>query len=283
MLKILFIIKIHIFHEKEVLITLKILFLGTGAADWNINNRNENEEFRRFSSALIEDNLLIDPGPHIFDYAEKNNCPNIFDNVKNIIVTHSHYDHFCSQSVKRLCAKTGCKLWGDNADMRKLMRDLSPDSYESIPFYPLEIKSTFAISENCSVIPLRANHATDDKDETCLNYIIEYNGKRIFYGLDSGWIMYENWLVMQKYKFDALIFEATIGDVEGDNRVFGHNNLKMVEIMTQTFRTQNILNDNAKIIVSHMARTLHTPHAQLVKRLEPLNIIPAFDGMEIEI
>ena len=57
---------------------MELLFLGTGAADWNISKRVEGEFFRRFSSALVDGALLIDPGPHIFDFAEKNGTPELF-------------------------------------------------------------------------------------------------------------------------------------------------------------------------------------------------------------
>ena len=40
---------------------MELLFLGTGAADWNISKRVEGEFFRRFSSALVDGALLIDP------------------------------------------------------------------------------------------------------------------------------------------------------------------------------------------------------------------------------
>ena len=39
---------------------MELLFLGTGAADWNISKRVEGEFFRRFSSALVDGALLID-------------------------------------------------------------------------------------------------------------------------------------------------------------------------------------------------------------------------------
>ena len=44
---------------------MKITFLGTGAADWPAEKTENLTEFRRFSSALIDDILLIDPGPQV--------------------------------------------------------------------------------------------------------------------------------------------------------------------------------------------------------------------------
>ena len=44
---------------------MKITFLGTGAADWPAKKTENLTEFRRFSPALIDDILLIDPGPQV--------------------------------------------------------------------------------------------------------------------------------------------------------------------------------------------------------------------------
>ena len=38
-----------------------------------------------------------------------------------------------------------------------------------------------------------------------------------------------------------------------------------------------------RFAISHMARTLHTPQEQLEKRMEPYEILVAYDGLEIEI
>ena len=47
---------------------MKILFLGTGAADFP---SEKCENFRRTSSALIDDIILIDPGPWVLDAIEE--------------------------------------------------------------------------------------------------------------------------------------------------------------------------------------------------------------------
>ena len=44
---------------------MKVLFIGTGAADWKIEKRQDGEFWRRFTGNMINDDLLVDPGPHI--------------------------------------------------------------------------------------------------------------------------------------------------------------------------------------------------------------------------
>ena len=91
---------------------MKIEFLGTGAADWKIERRKEGEFWRRFSSVLVDGELLIDPGPHIFDYAEKMGKPDMFCGVKAMILTHSHSDHLNVKAACRIHEMTGAMLYG---------------------------------------------------------------------------------------------------------------------------------------------------------------------------
>lgn len=261
---------------------MKLEFLGTGAADWNIKNRVEGAEFRRFSSALVDGELLIDPGPHILDYAEKSGQPDLFAGVKNIIVTHSHGDHFTPVIVQRLCVGRPCTLWADGTVIRPLMAALGTETAQQIDFRPLTPRRPVPVGDYV-ITPLRSNHATDNPGEQTLNYIVERASKRFFYGLDSGWIMYDSFCELRKYRFDAMIFEATIGDVPDDDRIFGHTSLDMIEIMLRSLRRQPCLDEASAVYISHMARTLHTPHAQLVERCRPLGVTPAYDGMIVEI
>ena len=45
---------------------MKITFLGTGASDWS-PKKPETEEHRWLSQVLINNDLLIDPGPSVPD------------------------------------------------------------------------------------------------------------------------------------------------------------------------------------------------------------------------
>ena len=120
---------------------MELLFLGTGAADWNISKRVDGEFFRRFSSALVDDALLIDPGPHIFDFAEKNGTPELYRNVRSVAVTHSHGDHLNAESVKRLAAAGGLTVYCDPAVEKKL-RDAGVSGVDFVPLTPFESVTT---------------------------------------------------------------------------------------------------------------------------------------------
>lgn len=226
---------------------MKITFLGSGAADWPIEKSEDMAEFRRLSSALIDDVLLIDPGPQVIETLTESGR-----NVKNIqyiINTHKHFDHFCVQTLHDLEAN-GATFY-----------DFSDGEIKTIGDY--------------TVSAYKANHSTC-KD--AVHFIITNGEKTLFYGLDGAWLLYDEIQAIQEYKPDFAVFDATIGDIYGDYRIFEHNNLNMVLEMKKSLE-----NYIGRFCISHMARTLHTDHKTLSKRMAEYNIITAYDGLEIEI
>lgn len=261
---------------------MKLLCLGTGAADWNEKNRVPGEEWRHFTSTLIDGTLLIDPGPHIFRFAAEQGTPELFDGVTDILVTHSHGDHFSPKTVAALFEKKPRHLIGGFGCMQKL-REYNPflaarvDFTEQKPF-----DGTSAAGFEIYALP--ANHSTDIPDEIPLHYILQKDGKSLYYGLDGAWMLRESWNAFCKWAhFDAMILDTTMGDGQGDFRIFEHNNIRMVEEMVQTFRKLGILGENSAVFADHMAKTLHTDHETLKARLAPSGIVPCYDGMEIEV
>lgn len=266
---------------------MELLFLGTGAADWDLAQRREGEFFRRFSSLLIDGTLLIDPGPHIFDYAECAGEPQLFAGVRAVAVTHSHADHVNAASLLRLAgiaAERGqgrLAVYCDAAVMDMLIgRGISADMVEYTALVPFE---EYRAAEGYTIIPCRSNHGVYLPGECTLNFIIKKDGRAIFYGLDSGWIMYDTWQVIKRERPNAVIFECTLGNCPGDDRMFGHTGIPMLKIMIETMRAQHGPADDAAYYTSHMARTLHGTHRQLERRLRPLGVVPAYDGMRVSV
>lgn len=225
---------------------MKITFLGTGAADWNFQKHKDLDGFRRNSSLLIDDCLLIDPGadvPNALSTFEKN-----ADEIKYIINTHAHYDHYNEQTLSYLS-----------------------DAH----FFSMNAGEVRSIGKY-TVTALHANHSTCERG--AVHFIVSDGEKRLFYGLDGAWLMYDEVSAIKDDGIDLAIFDATIGDVPGDYRIFEHNNLNMVVEMKTSLEKYI-----KRVFISHMARTLHASHDELVDRMKPHGIEVAFDGCEIEI
>ena len=137
---------------------MQLCFLGTGAADWDAPRPDG--EYRRYSSALIDDCLLIDPGPTVFAAAEV--CAADLRRVRFVLNTHPHSDHFCAATLERL------EAFGAR-------------------FVPLSAGETVVLNDYV-IEAHRANHATSVE---AVHFLIEAGGKRLYYGLDGAWLLYE--------------------------------------------------------------------------------------------
>jgi phosphoribosyl 1,2-cyclic phosphate phosphodiesterase len=222
---------------------MKILFLGTGAADFP-ERREGITGFRRTSSALINNELLIDPGPWVIDAIKEFNVD--ASKIKYIINTHTHCDHFSKEALSYLCT-------------------------QGAEFIRTEECGAIRIGEY-EIEVLKGNHTVPVS-----HFIIKHKGKCLFYGLDGAWLQYEEIEAIWKNKPDLAVFDATVGFISQDYRLFEHNNLNMVIEMKKS-----IGKDIKKYVISHMAYTLHTDHDTLSKEMEKHDIITAYDGMEIE-
>ena len=269
---------------------MKLTFLGTGAADWDINAYVPGQCHRRFSSVLIHSeamagDLLIDPGPHIFHFAEQNGTPALYDNVRNVLVTHTHADHFTPETVERLCAGRDCTLWGDPVCMKKLIHSLGAERASRIRFVETTVCRPFPyMIGGYTVYAMRSNHDSGDPTETTRLYVIGDGERMLYYGCDSAWIPTASWNVIKDLPLNVMVLEATCGETaRNDWRIFEHNTLEMLELMLTTFRKYHYFAPDVRFYTSHMARTLHTDHETLKAYLAPLGVTPAYDGMVIDV
>ena len=261
---------------------MELLFLGTGAADWSPKHKG-GKLYRRLSSALVNDDLLIDPGPCIYDLAEEIGNPDLFKNVKNVILTHSHSDHFNAQTLLRITRESNHRVcfWAQKAAYEKLLAGAKKG--DDLPFYhPMDPYKTEKVGDY-EVIPCYANHGDLPEGEIPLNYIVKDGERSFFYGTDSGWLIYPTYQMIKKVKPNALIFECTTGYAPGDERIFGHTNIAMIGIMMESIVAQKATADDCKYYATHMARTLHGSHEDTAERLAPFGVTPAYDGFRIEI
>lgn len=224
---------------------MKLLFLGTGAADWPQEKPSDQTEHRRFSSALIDGTLLIDPGPQVPKALREQNIPP--SDIRFVINTHRHSDHFSDQTLAMLKAA-------------------------GAQFVPIAAGETQQIGRY-TISAYRANHGTVTE---AVHFIITDGERTLFYGLDGAWLLYEEVQAIKAAKPDLAVLDATIGFVEGDYRIFEHNDLTMVLQMQKTLAPYI-----GRFCISHMAYTLHTDHGNLTEAMRPYDILVAFDGLEV--
>ena len=260
---------------------MKLLCLGTGAADWDPKSASADPAFRRLTAALVNDDLMIDCGPCVHEFAETFGYDGLYRSVTSILVTHSHGDHFNADAAARIAAQADAPVtvYGD-----PVVGTLLPLS-EKLRFVPLAIGAQMQIGRY-TVTALAANHSTAYPEEQPLHYVIEDSAedKRMFWGCDGAWLYNRTYHAIKNLKFDALVFDCTVGDLENDFRSFEHNNIRMIdELLKSLVGYHHILKENGQVYANHMARTLHTDHAHLTARLAPLGVVPMHDNMRITV
>ena len=255
----------------------ELLFLGTGAADWDIKEKKKGEFFRRNSAVLLNNDLMIDCGAHIFDFAEDYAKPELYESVTDIIITHYHSDHFRAESVKKIAESRKIRVMGDS----RVKADLADcENIEFITAEPFVEQKMGAYT----ILPMLANHELVAMgDKFAFHYIITTpDEKVIFYGCDGAWLLRPTWNAMIKYKFDMMVFDCTAGDYD-DWRLFEHNTIPMLRIMTKEIKEKELVKDGGRLIASHLARTLHKGHEETAEILKKLDMETAYDGMVAKI
>ncbi len=262
---------------------LRVRFLGTGAADWK--GPDDRGEYRRLSSVLLDNRILIDFTPTDADMLPEGCKPEC------IFYTHSHADHYNPEALLKLGVPTAYlgKTWISKA--WKGFADASAKTGVPVPeIVPLTIGET-VVCGDIAITALPANHAID-ATEQALIYLIEKGPTRILYATDTGGIMGVaariagiDPHVKKGTPITGLIMEATMGmgdKGDEDYRLFTHSSVNTVHRTVKMLlrRERLLLKDGESVYLTHLARTLHPTQAELDANL-PAPLKAAYDGLEV--
>ena len=253
----------------------ELLFLGTGAADWTMEDKVPGKEFRRNSAALLDKTVMLDCGSYIFDFLQDSGDETLYDNVTDILITHNHKDHVHAESVRALADKQPIRVGCDKAVMEKIGAHENIAYIKLSPFHKVQMGAYI-------VTPILANHDNvADGENFSFHYIIETpDGKKLLYATDGAWFLRPSWEEMKQHKLDLAVLDCTVGDFH-DWRVFEHNTIPMLREMVQEMNNMEMMSENGKIIATHLARTLHEPHEVTAEILKEFGMETAYDGLHV--
>ena len=105
---------------------------------------------------------------------------------KNVIISHSHYDHLDSESIRRLPADTRVYV---PLGLKTLMNDLGKQDVVEMDWW-----QAVSCGDRCEVICLPAQHwsrrINQDTDTTLwASFLLVTPGRKIYYGGDSGYFI----------------------------------------------------------------------------------------------
>jgi hypothetical protein len=261
---------------------MELLFVGTGAADWPSEYVAERSsamrgEVRGYASILVERRILVDCGATVPTALRLLGVP--LEQISDVLITHTHGDHLDAAALAEVAGARPTsgplRVWADVGAVEQLPKSGHLDVRRLVPGAPAEVAGII-------VTPLIANHQASAAEQA-LHFRLEHNGVRCLYATDGAWLLKEAWLALRGQPLDALVWDATIGDAVGDWRIFEHNSVDMIRVMLQTLRVEGVVDAHTRILLTHVARTLCAPHAQMAARLAPEGLVPAHDGMLVEL
>jgi len=281
-----------------------IQFLGSGAGDFNgVYTRAPDGKYTtevsepdprdiRQASALY-----LAPGTLIDFYAPSQLAVHAIPEarVRNLLITHTHRDHFQPLAIQALAARLPHPLtaYGSIAvqhaldfaaayrwdDVAKVF--VRHNAAPRIPVRVLPPGDPFVL-DGVTVTPVLANHMIDKQhlnlEQQALNYVIQRAGRTLFYGVDSSYLLPATFDLLSSFQFDIVILDATFGDSEIDPAHSGHQNFAMLDHTIARFRQTHLLRPGALIVAQHLYKEIR-PHREVASRLLEKGITLAYDGL----
>ena len=256
---------------------MKILFLGTCACDYSIKLKTEFvDEFdfnaRRSSSMLLNGRYLIDCGEHTLQSLRIAKIA--YKDITDIFVTHLHSDHFNVRNIAEIAKdkKEKLRVW--------VRKGATIPEMSNVEIVEMVIGEKYAVSDNCFVTGLLANH---DADVYPQHFLLECQDKKMLYACDGAWFLNETWYHLKETCLDLLVLDATCGDYLGDYRIGEHNTIPMIRVMLPSMKRWGTIVDATEIYLSHLAPSLHKSHQETVELVKTDGLKVAYDGLEVEI
>ena len=284
---------------------IRVRFLGSGAAGWKPEMAKKNPHFRRQSSVLLENKVLIDFTMCSFDMLPTDCHPEV------LFQTHSHGDHYnpkaaVKSGVKRMYVQ---ETWADAAreEVGQAAAELGLPAPEviALPFG----KPVIECGMRFTGVP--ANHSTSRVTNGVLErtslYLVEKGASRLLYATDTGGILGDAARMMgidphikesnfsrfaasgsyvhKPQALTAFIMEATDTDLDEDFRIFVHSSVQAVSrIVNMLIKNKRLeLPSGQHVYLTHLGlgdKYRGWPSEKIDKELpEPLRA--AYDGLEL--
>lgn len=277
---------------------MKLQYLGTAAAEGipamfcecDVCKKSRaagGRNIRTRSQALVDDCLLIDFPADTYLHFLQHNVP--LTTIKNCIITHSHSDHLYADELENI--KPG---------FSHIYKDDSPISfYSDEASYNLmtETKKKCNISDDnlllfriplyepfdaggYSVTALRAAH---DPSSTPVIYLIERDGKTLFYSNDTSEYPEEGMEYLSKIEkpIDLISFDCT--EACNDTAYIGHLSLDRCIRLRNTLKEIGAADDHTIFVLNHFSHNgKNVMYDDFVKIAAEYDFRVSYDGMVIE-
>lgn len=281
---------------------MKIQYLGTAAAEripaifcncptcqkaMKLGGKN----IMTHSQVLLDDTLLIDFSTDTWQHFMA--LGRTVEAISHLLITHSHCDHF---SMDELLFRSGGMAKDVTAetlhiyasrDVLKIIEDRLSKCTEKklaqiLGRLETHLLEYFVPCEICgfTVTPLPAVHAGE---ENAMIFLIEKDGKTLFYGNDTGVFSTEidDYLAENKKHVDLLSLDCTKG-----NQPFTyahHMSMSEGRSIADRFFEKGILDETSLLYYTHFSHNCMNVHDELEEIAKGYGFSVTHDGFTVEI
>ncbi len=270
---------------------MHLLFLGTCAADYSKKLHGElsnqfDRDARRSTAVLLDGHLLIDCGDWILEELRIAKVKSY--QIDRVLISHSHADHFRPEYLCEIARQAGHPIdVYANEDILRILEERGRITSGGQWLVPHALRAEPVPSvvqfDGWTLTPLRSNHQTGIPGEQTMHFLLEKDGRSLFYGTDGAWLPCTTAKYLFGRELNGYLFDATCGDYEDDYRIFEHNTIPMIRMIVTVMRQQKVFAPDAKLILTHLAPSLHKSHAETVEIAAKDNLLVSYDGMELDI
>ena len=277
---------------------MQLLFLGTGAADYDAalscscHNCREaraigGPNLRTYASLLINRRLLLDCGRTV--PTRLADCHAEPGAISDVIVTHSHGDHLDVPALAALAGVTreGNKplhVWGNARVCDTVSRHAAYDRIGTRMMLHEIVAGERFTAAGLEVLCLAARHG--DADERALNYVIAEGDAALLYATDTAWPPSSAWEALAGVKLNCAVVEATFGPLtpgQHPDLMTHHLNWDEAIRLCQELEQTGRLKPGAVCYGTHMSQH-HVPiHDRCHEELAARGLTLAYDGCEAQI
>lgn len=290
-----------------------IRFLGTGGGDFfyteypdcnsdylpRVRERG-GRNLRWAAQAWIAPDILID----FYDDRQITTFGVPPESIRHLLITHCHYDHLNPPALLEFASGLsqpldvhGIELVRDSLEFYATNRwDEASGRFQpqriatNYRYHPVRPDQSFRIGDT-TVTAVQANHSINKGvwgisfmpiEHVALNYVIQRNGKTLFYGLDSSYTLPGTLETLKRFRFDVAVLDVTFAQMDVEPATSGHHNFAMIAETIDEYRRAGIVTDATKIVASHLSVAHVVPHDDLVDQAAARGITLAYDGMTLE-
>lgn len=275
-------------------------FLGTGAGDANFGVPDTGpvspKDLRRYTCNYLAPDLLIDFNNHTSGALEEYGIDP--SSIEHLLISHGHFDHFQPLEIIRFSASLPhpLKVYGNSmvVDTLEFCREnvfdeesgrfVTPQGPYNLETIELAPGSRTAVGE-VQVTAVAGNHSMNKPynimEEQALNFLVEVEGKKVFYGLDSSYMIPRTLALLTGTHLDLAIMDATFGPLKIDPAKSGHHNWAMLDETLAELRAAGCIDEETVVVADHLSCGHVGPHDEVAEEQESKGVILAYDGLTL--